>query len=243
LTNTFNGGVTMRSLRPIQILAGMILWTACDTTLSPRPARDDVQFRTDTTLAAYVGEPVTWADSNIFPIAIDPLVDVGEPPLRGARIRYDQRVMRFTWVRSFHPTIIVRVVDLGTTCRIVTTVAHPHAIYFADIPVLDSSFTITGPPPKPRLAQVTRRDSTDVTPAVCADLGALLPRAGLVARPAAQLGGPDGAEWLLERADAEGHVSRMTWSPNSTSSRAVWNAGMAFLTAGRALPVNAREIY
>jgi hypothetical protein len=101
----------MRSVWPIQILAGTILFTGCDTTVASPPVRHDVQFRTDTNATAYFGVFRTWGDSVWLLMFAATLQGMDEPPLRSATLMQSERVLRFTWQRTFHPDVAVRVTE------------------------------------------------------------------------------------------------------------------------------------
>lgn len=228
----------MRSVWRIQILAGTILLAGCDTTIASLPVRHDFRFRTDTNAAAYFGESRTWGDSVWLPLFAATLQGMGEPPLRSATLVQSVRVLRFTWQRTFHPDVAVRVTESAAGCAVVTTVRTQHLILLPQDSI--SGAFKTEPAPQSTL----RRDSTALASSTCADLFARLEAIGVSTdRSHSPGGGADGAHWIFERVDARDHGCMEAWSPDSTSSRAIWNAGMAILSAGRALPRNAREIY
>lgn len=229
----------MRSLWRVRLLTATILFASCDATVAPSPAHDDVQFRTDTSATAYFGEFRTWADTVWLPMFATTLQGMDEPPLRGAKLAQPGRVMRFLWQRTFHPDVAVRVTESAAGCSVVTTVHTQFQILLPPPDSIGGSFR-NEPAPQSTL----RRDSTALAISTCADLLAQLEAIGVSDdRPHSPGGGVDGAHWVFERVDARGHACLETWSPDSAASPAVWNAGMAFLAAGRALPENAREVY
>jgi hypothetical protein len=238
LTHTINGGVTMRSVSRIQILAGTILFAGCDTAVASLPVRHDVRFRTDTSTAAYFGVFRTWGDSVWLPMFAATLQGMGEPPLRSATLMHSERVLRFTWQRTFHPDVAVRVTESAAGCSVVTTV-RTQLLFLVTQDSISHAFT-TKPAPQSTL----RRDSTALAATICIDLFARLEAIGVSTdRPHSPGGGADGAHWVFERVDARGHGCLETWSPDSSRSPAIWNAGMALLNAGRALPRDASEFY
>jgi hypothetical protein len=232
----------MRSIWPLQLLAGMIFSTGCDTTVASLPVRNDVRFRTDTSAAAYFGVSRTWSDSVWLPIFAATLHGMGEPPLRSATLMQSERILRFTWLRTFHPELAVRVTESAAGCSVVTTMRTPLLFLLPPVSMSGDSTTESAPE---SIAQFTlRRDSTELAMSTCADLFAHLEAIGVSTdRPHSAGGGADGTHWVFERVDARGHGCLETWSPDSSTSPAIWNAGMALLTAGRARPTIAREIY
>ncbi len=117
----------MRALSITPTLAALLALTACEPSSTTPAVPGAVAFRSDASVAGFVGAPVTRRDSIWSPIDAEPLADLGEPPFRGATAHAGSRALRFTWIRSFHPTIIVRVMDDRTTCHVVTTIATPRA--------------------------------------------------------------------------------------------------------------------
>lgn len=230
----------MRTLRRVQCLAGMLVLAGCDTTVAaPSPTHDDVHFRTDTTAAAYFGELRSWRDSVWLPSFATALHELDEPPLRGAKLVRSGRVLRFFWQRSFNPAVAVRITESAAGCSVVTTVRTPKLL-----PIVQLDSISDAAASESALAWTLRRDSTALASAICADLFGQLEAIGVATdRPHSPGGGVDGTHWLFERVDARGHACLEAWSPDSTSERAVWKAGMAFLSAGGALPVDAREMY
>ena len=233
----------MRGLVVGSIASVLIALTACEPANTTPTQREAMSFRTDTTLPAYLGAPVKYADCMYLSLHAAPLPDVGEPPFPGATVPHDHRALRFTWIRSFHPPIIVRVMDDRTNCRLVTTVAKPNAIYLADIPELVAGDPVAPQPVSGRPARVIRRDSTALAASLCTDLAARLDTIALLAQTVAHPAGLNGSAWLLERVDARGHATLLYWSPDREKQRAVFDAGMAFLRSARVLPTDAREIY
>jgi hypothetical protein len=234
----------MRSVSRMQILAGIILFAGCDTTVASLPARHDVRFNTDTSITAYFGVLRTGRDSILLPMFAATLQGMDEPPLRGATLRQSERVLRFLWQRTFHPAVAVRVTESAAECSVVTTVRTP--LLYLIPPVTDSgAFSDSGASTMEPAPQSTlRRDSTALSMSICSDLFARLEAIGVTTdRPHSAGGGVDGSHWGFERVDASGYGSLETWSPDSSRSPASWNAGMALLTAGRARPTIAREIY
>lgn len=229
----------MRSLWRVQLLTATIFFAACDTRVAPPPAHADVQFRADTSVTAYFGEFRTWGDTVWLPMFATALQGMDEPPLRGAKLVLPGRVLRFLWQRTFHPDVAVRVTESAAGCWVVTTVRTQYQIL---IPPPDS---IGGPfRNEPAPQSTLRRDSTALAMSTCANLFAQLEAIGVSTdRPHSPGAGADGAHWVFERVDARGHGCLETWSPDRSTSPAIWSAGMALLTAGRALPLNAREIY
>lgn len=229
----------MLAVLRVQVLAGTLLLTGCDTTVSPPPpVRAAVRFRTETSAAAYFGEFRTRGDTVWLPMFATALQGMDEPPLRGAGLPQSGRVLRFLWQRSFHPDVAVRVTESAAGCSVVTTVRTQHLILLPQ----DSIGGAFKAEPAPQ--SMLRRDSTALAMSICAELFAHLEAIGVSTdRPHSSGGGVDGAHWLFERVDARGHGCLETWSPDGSTSPAIWNAGMAILSAGRARPPNAREIY
>jgi hypothetical protein len=232
----------MRSVWPMQILVGTMLCSGCDTTVASLPVRHDIRFRTDTNTAAYFGALRTWRDTVWLPSLAATLQGMGEPPLRGATLTQSERVLRFTWQRAFHPAVAVRVTESAAGCSVVTTVRTPLLFLIPPVSISGDSATESAVEPVPQ--STFRRDSTELAMSTCADLFARFEAIGVSTdRPHSAGGGPDGSHWLFERVDARGHGCLETWSPDSSTSPAIWNAGMAVLTAGGARPGNPREIY
>lgn len=229
----------MRRAQRAVVGCTLIVVTGCESALQAASQPAEGQFRTDTSVAAYFGVSRTWSDSVWLPMNVATLRGMGEPPLRNAALAPSLRVLRFTWQRSFSPNVAVRVTESPAGCTAVTTVQDQ---YFFQVGALDSATGMLEAEPAPQAT--LRRDSTELALSICADLFARLEAIGVSTdRPHSPGGGPDGAHWVFERVDARGHGCLETWSPDSSKSPALWNAGMAFLTAGRARPKSVRETY
>lgn len=227
-------------------LVGLLSFTAC-TQAGTTPIREEgIVFRTDTSMHAYIGDPVSDMDSAFASTYYESLPDVDEPPLRGATVPSGQRVLRFTWVRSFHPMIVIRLMQSATACRMLVTLARPRMMDLSGIPLLVPGDTAEPPPAGPTpvvRAAVSRRDSSLVATSVCDTLAARLDGIGLTPEPVLHHGGVDGSTWLLERVDARGHALAMYWSPDMEEERSVREVGLAFLRAANVLPSVDYEIY
>ncbi len=189
-----------------------------------------IVFRSDTSAGAY------FTAAGLSPVLAgvfgEALLWMGEPSFSGAQVPDDVTVLRFLWARSFHPTIVVRVVREPGRCTVITSVqALPQQKWGAP----DSTGAQTALSRHP--GSILRRDSTDVRALACANLQGDLAGAGLWAATAIDSdGGVDGAEWIFEAADSRGHHVMACWSPDSSRVPRVWRAGMAFLRLGNALP-------
>lgn len=128
-------------------------------------------------------------------------------------------ILRFTWLRSFHTPIIIRL----TVPR--RGVGRVDMIRFSGLGGYD-------------YGQVKERRNHNVTPQDVAALLATSDPALLV--PASPYCGPpglDGARWLIERSDAGGHHFADRWSPRNGVARAT---GMALI---RLAGLESEEIY
>lgn len=105
-----------------------------------------------------------------------------------------QQIIRFTWLRSFHPPVTVRVTaDLHNSWRIVAKELSGAGGY----------------EPGEIKRTVTRR----LTSKEVADLAALMAQSPLPDASGDCVIGVDGAEWIIERVDREGYHFIRRWSP------------------------------
>ncbi|MCC7054968.1 MAG: hypothetical protein IT355_16975 [Gemmatimonadaceae bacterium] len=233
---THTGGVTMRAILRVAVLLNALSTLAgCDSPPSFPRSSPTVVFRTDTTATAYFDTPRNWGDTVWLEYLTDILRAMHEPPLRHATIDSETTVLRFLWSRAFHPSVAVQVTRAPAGCRVVTTVRENDGW---TIPTLDSGAS--------RLVRgrMLRHDTVTVDRSTCDDLAARLAGLGLTSTgPYITSRGCDGADWTFERLDARGHALLVRWSPDSADAPAIWNAGMAFLSAANARPTSPREMY
>jgi len=132
-----------------------------------------------------------------------------EPSLyqRGQRPRNGD-VIRFTWLRSFDPPIIVRVEGLGA--------ASPQLI----------AKQLSGPGGY-EPGTVNKRIDRHLSPVEATALRRMLLRTNVFDLPALDCnGGMDGAEWIIEGAGTDGYRFVARWSPESGKVR---ETGLALL--------------
>lgn len=227
----------MRATQLLLSISVPILLAACDTNLAAPSKSHAIRFRAGSTVSAYFGARRTLADTAYLEVYAAALHGMNEPPLRGATLEHGSRVLRFLWLRSFHPAIAVRVMVSSAGCSVVTTVRTADGFTLGP-PDSTGGGTILGPFPGATL----RRDSSEVMIAACAALTAHTEAVGITTdQPHTAGGGPDGVLWMLERVDERGHGCLEAWSLDSNSARTIWDAGMAFLTAGHARPKDPHE--
>lgn len=146
-----------------------------------------------------------------------------EPSLSAAEVRSNTAV-RFTWLRSFHPPIIVRAVGLGSAApKLVATRLSGQGGY--------GPGDIAQQIDRPLRAEEAAALQTTIAEA------ALFPPA----KPGEPLPdcapfGMDGAEWLIEVADSSGYHFTKRWSPSRGGVRAVGLA-MLQLTGWKVAPI------
>jgi hypothetical protein len=119
------------------------------------------------------------------------------------------RTVRFTWLRTFHPPVVVRVEGLGT--------ATPRLI-------AKQLSGAGGYEPGTISKRVERRLSSPEADTLAADVV----RTGVFKLPAVecQMGGMDGAEWLIEGVDEGGYHFVNRWTPRQGKVR---DLGLAML--------------
>jgi hypothetical protein len=161
---------------------------------------------------------------------------MGEPRLDQQSSGGAGTVMRFLWMRAFHPAVAVRVVNARGRCRVVTTVLELDAAEYGP-PDREGIQALT----RMRPGAIQRRDSTDVPSARCASLNRTLVPV-LRTRQSTHLDGVDGSQWIFEQRDARGYASASRWSPDQVTDGSLRRAGISFLQLGSALPA-AHEIY
>jgi hypothetical protein len=160
-----------------------------------------------------------------------------EPSLVGATIPRGATLLRFLWLRSFHPPVTVRILSGSGRCTSTTAVlAGPR-------PEPPSTATGVQPFSLPGPGSIQRRDSNEVSQGECAALTAQLAAAGFWTAPTEDgSAGLDGAEWIFEGVNPAGYHVVTRWSPDSTRSPAFWRIGQFVLKLGRAVPAK-NEIY
>ena len=164
------------------------------------------------------------------------LLALHEPPLYGARPAAGMTVLRFLWLRSFHPEVAVRVESGPDRCRVVTTVLGRRP----DPAVVGRSGSV---PMEFRFAPVARRDSSDLPGRSCEPVLRRLRDAQFwSAHVTDSAQGVDGAEWVLEGVSSTLYHVLTRWAPDRAGARPVRAAGLAFLLLGHAAP-SPREIY
>jgi hypothetical protein len=218
------------------------LLAACETPSTGAVATRTLEFRTDTGVSAFFPGPIRAENAWQFAMHANTLAGFGEPSFRFARVPAGTRAMRFTWIRSFYPTLVVRVMDTGDSCRLVTASGRPGG-YFLELPEIAPEDAGTGGHSTGFLAaRLDRKDSTSAEHAVCRMLNSQLDAAGLQQRDLPAFG-MDGNYWLLERVDDTGHMLRMEWSPDRFAQRPFFEAGVALLRAANVLPAREHELY
>jgi hypothetical protein len=164
------------------------------------------------------------------------LLALHEPPLLGARPGQRTAVLRFLWLRSFHPEVAVRFEAAPDRCRVVTTVLRrrPEPAIVGRSGTIPIDFVFGG---------VARRDSTDLPMQTCESLLHRLDEAGFWSAPVTkEVNGADGAEWVIEGIDGGRYHVISRWSPSESRDKPVRTAGLTFLLLGRAAP-DPHEIY
>jgi len=113
-----------------------------------------------------------------------------------------RRVLRFIWLRSFHPTVTVRVSEgKDGSWHVVAKQLSGRGGY--DPGTIDKFV------------------DRPVRPAEAAELDALISRATLPDLSGNCVIGADGAQWIIERSDAKGYHFINRWSPSDGSVRQV----------------------
>lgn len=139
------------------------------------------------------------------------LAAAGEPSLPQAAPA-EGTTIRFTWLRTFHAPVTVRVVGLGSpTPRLVARQLSGHGGYDPGQIALRVDRPLTGPEAKQLIAIITEARPFP---------------SGTETLPPCTLG-MDGAEWLMESINRRGYRFNKTWSPSNGGVRRV---GMAMLT-------------
>lgn len=129
-------------------------------------------------------------------------------------------VIRFTWLRSFHAPVVVRVMGLGTAApRLVATALTGRGGYDPGVP-------------GPVLDRPLRKEEAAMLEAALAGSGLTVVSSVANRRPVlkecgiADPLGTDGAEWVLEAVDAKGYRFDKAWSPRIGKVRDI---GLAML--------------
>lgn len=128
-------------------------------------------------------------------------------------------VIRFTWLRSFHHTVSIRVEGLASARpRLWARELTGHGGYDA--------------------GKVGRRIERRLSPAEAAALRRTVSARNLFAQPPLECGniGLDGAEWIMEGVDGRGYHLIVRWSPEAGPVREVGLA-MLGLTGWRTEPI------
>jgi hypothetical protein len=164
------------------------------------------------------------------------LLALHEPPLLGARPKSRTSVLRFLWLRSFHPEVAVRVEAGPARCRVVTTILHRRP----EPALVEGSGTI---PLEFVFGAVARRDSVDLPAQRCEPLLHHLDDAGFWSAPVTkEVNGLDGAEWVIEGVGRGRYHVVDLWSPSGATDKSVRALGVTFLLLGKAAP-DPHEIY
>ena len=126
-----------------------------------------------------------------------------EAPLYGvAQSNGTRRVLRFTWLRSFHPTVTVRLSERKD----------------GGWHLVAKQLSGTGGYDPGTIDKVVDRP---IRAAEAAELEALMTRTALPDLSGDCVIGVDGAQWLIERSDAEGYHFINRWSPSDGPVRQV----------------------
>jgi hypothetical protein len=164
------------------------------------------------------------------------LLALREPPLRNAQPAPGTSVLRFLWLRSFHPEVAVRVELNQWGCRVITSVLQPR-------PEPSLSGGSGSVPITFAFGSLARKDSSALSARTCEDVSQRLDEAAFWSAPVTQETlGVDGAEWVFEGVRADGYHVIDRWSPSDTWEPRLRAAGLAFLRLGRATP-GPRELY
>ena len=181
--------------------------------------------------------PVSVLDSFLVAWFGAALHAMDERPMYGGRVTKGTTVLRFLWLRSFHPQVSIRVQYGSRWCtRTTIRLGLPTVEGASDANPEHLASAI-------RFGPIQSRDSAPLSARECAALRRQLDAAGIVTAPAADTTrGLDGAEWVFEALDSTGYHVVVRWSPDASRASGFWIAGKTFLQLGRALPP-AAEIY
>ncbi len=199
---------------------------------TPGPEGPAVTYVADTSVAAYNDTP------RFPPWLVEALRGMNEPPLRGAKVPGEAAVLRFTWSRSFHPDVSIRVKLAPASCEVITsTITHGRWLFGPP----DSS----GAMPYVGITKGVhiREDSVRVPASHCYRLDRQLDSLGVWESPSVGSRGLDGAEWFFERVDRQRYRWAHQQSPRPGDGDALYHAGIAFLFLGRAFPDSLRKLY
>jgi len=202
-------------MAPLFIITALLLPTAV-----ANPARTYFPPQTAIHRCQYgdKSQDVPLVDEGVLGSFAQALAIAKEPPLLHAG-KDGARVVRFTWLRTFHAPIIIRMTRLERGKGwIDTVVLSGHGGY--------------------DLGNIKTRRRIAVTHAQADPILALANPAGLVpAIPGCVPPGMDGARWLIERRDASGYHFAERWSPRNGPVR---DTGMALL---RLAGLDGEDIY
>lgn len=155
-----------------------------------------------------------------------------EPAFTDADASDSITVLRFLWMPSFDPTIVVRVLQQGAHCSIFTLILGQPATEWGATDSMGVSVPVATHP-----GSILRRDSSSVPASTCTALkGQFAFSAYWSASPTLPPPTLDGSLWVLERLDAAGHRALIHQSPDSLGTPALWQAGTSMLRAAHALP-------
>lgn len=151
------------------------------------------------------------------------LLAAKEPSLSAANVR-PKAVIRFTWLRSFHPPIIVRAEGLGSAApRLVATHLSGQGGY--------------GPGNiDQHIERPLRADEAATLQAALTEAALFPPSKPEAPLPECAPFGSDGAEWVIEVVDSGGYHFTKRWSPTRGGVRSVGLA-MLKLTGWRVDPI------
>lgn len=133
-----------------------------------------------------------------------------EPSLYAASQRQMEKrdfVVRFTWLRSFHHPVFVRITQSAGRTKLIATELSGQGGYDA--------------------GQVQRRVEREVSAAEAGALAKILMRSPIFDQTSGVCDfGMDGAQWIFERADQNGYRLVQRWSPETGPAR---DLGMTLL--------------
>ena len=192
--------------------------------------------RINTTTAAYFAD--AGLNNSNGELLGEILQSMHELPLQSSKGKASTEVLRFLYVRAFHPSIVVRVQPDGNECRVVTSMRGLSHTEFAPPDSNGLQLARVSHP-----GALLRRDSITIEMQSCDALRSRLadPAFWSVQGDSSD-GGPDGSEWVFERADSHGHTAMSRWSPDSLTHCGLWTSGLEFLRLGNALPAKG-DIY